>query len=103
MNVKKGDTVIVISGNDKGKSGKVLQALVKENRVVVEGVNVISRHTKPSNANPDGGIIKKEAPIDASNVQILDPKNNVPTRVGHKIVDGKKVRFAKASGTVLDK
>lgn len=103
MNVKKGDTVIVIAGNDKGKTGKVLHALVKSDRVVVEGVNVVSRHTKPSNSNPDGGIIKKEAPIHASNVQILDPKNNAPTRIGHKVVDGKKVRYAKASDTVLDK
>ena len=103
MNVKKGDTVIVISGNDKGKTGKILQVLVKEDRVVVEGVNVVSRHTKPSNANPDGGIIKKEAPIHASNVQILDPTTKEPTRVGMKVVEGKKVRVAKKSGTVLDK
>ena len=103
MNVKKGDSVIVISGNDKGKTGKILKVLVKDNRVVVEGVNVVSRHTKPSNANPDGGIIKKEAPIHASNVQLVDPKTNEPTRIGHKEVDGKKVRFAKKSGTVLDK
>ena len=103
MNVKKGDTVIVISGNDKGKTGKILKVLVKENRVVVEGVNVVSRHTKPSNANPDGGIIKKEAPIHASNVQVLDPKTNEPTKVGHQFVEGKKVRFAKKSGTILDK
>lgn len=103
MTVKKGDTVIVISGNDKGKTGKVLHVLVKENRVVVEGVNVVSRHTKPSNAHPDGGIFKKEAPIDASNVQIVDPKDNVPTRIGYKVVDGKKVRYAKVSNTVLDK
>ncbi len=103
MNVKKGDTVIVISGNDKGKTGKILKVLVKDNRVLVEGVNVVSRHTKPSNANPDGGIIKKEAPIHASNVQLLDPKTNEATKVGHKEVDGKKVRFAKKSGTVLDK
>lgn len=103
MNVKKGDTVIVISGNDKGKTGKVLKVLVKENRVVVEGVNIVSRHTKPSNANPDGGIIKKEAPIHASNVQILDPQLNVPTRIGHQVIDGKKVRIALKSKTVLDK
>ncbi len=103
MNVKKGDTVIVISGNDKGKTGKILQVLVKEDRVVVEGVNVVSRHTKPSNANPDGGIIKKEAPIHASNVQILDPTTKEPTRVGMQVVEGKKVRVAKKSGTVLDK
>jgi len=103
MNVKKGDNVIVISGNDKGKIGTVLKVLTKEDRVLVEGVNIVSRHTSPSNANPDGGIIKKEAPIHASNVQIVDPSNEKPTRVGKKIVDGKKVRYAKKSGTVLDK
>ncbi|MDD3191450.1 MAG: 50S ribosomal protein L24 [Bacilli bacterium] len=103
MNVKKGDNVIVISGNDKGKTGKVLKVLVKDNRVVVEGVNIISRHTKPSNANPDGGIVKKEAPIHASNVQLVDPKTNERTRIGKKLENGKKVRFAKKSGTVLEK
>lgn len=103
MIVKKGDNVIVTSGNDKGKIGKVLKVLIKDDRVLVEGVNIISRHTSPSNSNPDGGIIKKEAPIHASNVQIVDPTTEKPTRVGHKIVDGKKVRFAKKSGTVLDK
>ncbi|HOA63264.1 MAG: 50S ribosomal protein L24 [Acholeplasmataceae bacterium] len=103
MHVKKGDTVIVIAGDYKGKVGKVLQVLRKENRVVVEGVNIVSRHMRPSQAYPDGGIIKKEAPIHASNVQVLDPKTNQPTRVGKKIVDGKKVRYAKKSGTVLDK
>lgn len=103
MTVKKGDNVIVISGNDKGKTGKILKVLVKDDRVVVEGVNIVSRHTKPSNANPDGGIIKKEAPIHASNVQIVDPKTNGRTKIGYKVVDGKKVRFAKKSGTVLDK
>jgi len=102
MHVKKGDNVIVISGNDKGKIGKVLKVLVKQNRVVVEGVNIVSRHTRPSNAHPDGGIIKKEAPIHASNVQLLDPKKEEPTRIGYKIVDGKKVRYAKKSGTVLN-
>lgn len=103
MHVKKGDTVMVISGKDKGKIGKILQVLVKDNRVVVEGMNIVSRHTKPSNANPDGGIIKKEAPIHASNVQIVDPKTNEKTRTGKKVVDGKKVRFAKKTGNVLDK
>ncbi len=103
MVVKKGDTVIVISGNYKGKQGTVLKVNTKENRVVVEGVNVVSRHTRPSQANPDGGIIKKEAPIDASNVMLLDPKTKTPTRVGYKMENGKKVRYAKKSGTVLDK
>lgn len=102
MHVKKGDNVIVISGNDKGKIGKVLKVLRKQNRVIVEGVNIVSRHTRPSNTYPDGGIIKKEAPIHASNVQILDPKTNERTRIGYKFVDGKKVRYAKKSGQVLD-
>lgn len=103
MHIKKGDTVKVITGDYKGKIGKVLHVLRQENRVVVDGVNIVSRHTRPSQTYPDGGIIKKEAPIHASNVQIVDPKTNEPTKVGKKIVDGKKVRYAKKSGTVLDK
>ena len=100
MVVKKGDTVVVISGNYKGKQGTVLKVFTKDNRVVVEGVNVVSRHTRPSQANPDGGIIKKEAPIDASNVMLVDPKTNKPTRVHFEEKDGKKVRVAK-SGSVI--
>lgn len=100
MVVKKGDTVVVISGNYKGKQGTVLKVITKENRVVVEGVNVVSRHTRPSQANPDGGIIKKEAPIDASNVMLVDPKTNKATRVHFEVKDGKKVRVAK-SGSVI--
>ena len=96
MVVKKGDTVIVISGNYKGKQGTVLKVNTKDNRVVVEGVNVVSRHTRPSQANPDGGIIKKEAPIDASNVMLVDPKTNKPTRIHFE----EKVRVAK-SGSVI--
>ncbi|MFA6626937.1 MAG: 50S ribosomal protein L24 [Bacilli bacterium] len=103
MIIKKGDTVIVTSGNDKGKTAKVLKVLIKANKVLVEGVNVVSRHTKPSNANPDGGIIKKEAPIAASNVMLVDPKTNERTRVGLKVVDGKKVRYAKKTGNVFGK
>ena len=103
MKIKKGDTVKIIAGNSKGKTGKVLQVLPKENKVVVEGIAVVSRHTKPSNAHPDGGIIKKEAAIDLSNVQYFDTKGNVSTKVGHKFVDGKKVRVAKITGNVLDK
>ena len=103
MKLKKGDKVIVTSGNDKGKIGKILKVLVKDNRVIIEGVNIVSRHTSPSNANPDGGIIKKEAPIHASNVQIIDPTTESPTRIGMKMVDNRKVRYAKKSGTALDK
>jgi len=103
MLIKKGDTVQVITGDSKGKTGTVLQVLRKSNRVVVEGVNIVSRHTRPSNSHPDGGIIKKEAPIHASNVQYVEKKTNAPTKMGHKVVDGKKVRYAKKSGNVLDK
>lgn len=103
MQIKKGDTVLVISGNDKGKEGKVLHVFVKKNRVAVEGVNIRSRHMRPSNANPDGGIVKKEVPIDASNVQIVDPATGKPTRIGYQVINGKKVRVAKKNGNVLDK
>jgi large subunit ribosomal protein L24 len=103
MFVKKGDTVKVISGDNKGKIGKVLKVLVSENRVIVEGVNIVSRHTRPSNANPDGGIIKKEAPIAISNVMVYDTKASQATRVGYKEENGKTVRFAKKTGNLLDK
>jgi len=102
MHVKKEDTVIVISGKDKGKQGVILQALPKKNRVIVEGINIVKKHAKPSQANPQGGIIDMEAPIHVSNVMPLDPKTNEPTRIGYKIEDGKKVRIAKKSGEVLD-
>ena len=102
MQIKKGDTVVVLSGNDKGKSGKVIFASAKTNKVAVEGVNIRTKHMKPSNANPDGGIVKREVPIDASNVAIVDPKLNVATRIRHEVKDGKKVRVAVKSGSVLD-
>ena len=103
MYLKKGDTVVVISGSYKNKQGTVLKVLPKTGKVVVEGVNVVSRHTRPSQTNPDGGIIKKEAPILACKVMLVDPKTNEPTRVGYKVDGDKKVRYAKKSGTVLDK
>lgn len=103
MNLKKGDTVVVISGNWKNKQGTVLKVLPKTGKVVVEGVNIVSRHTRPSQTNQDGGIIKKEAPILACKVMLVDPKTNQPTRIGHKVEGDKKVRYAKKSGTVLDK
>jgi large subunit ribosomal protein L24 len=103
LHVKKGDKVQVISGKDKGKQGVILEAYPKLNRVLVEGVNVVKKHAKPSQANPQGGILSQEAPIHASNVMPLDPKTGVPTRVGYKEVDGKKVRVAKKSGETLDK
>lgn len=102
MHVKKGDKVRVISGKDKGKTGIILAAYPKESRVLVEGVNIVKKHSKPSQANPQGGIISQEAPIHVSNVMPIDPKTGNPTRVGHTTVDGKKVRVAK-SGEVLDK
>jgi large subunit ribosomal protein L24 len=103
LHVKKGDKVQVISGKDKGKQGVILEAFPKLNRVLVEGVNVVKKHAKPSQANPQGGILSQEAPIHVSNVMPLDPKTGAPTRVGYKLVDGKKVRVAKKSGETLDK
>ena len=103
MYIKKGDTVVVISGSYKNKQGTVLKVFPKTNKVIVEGVNIVSRHTRPSQTNQDGGIIKKEAPILACKVMLVDPKTNEPTRIGHKMEGDKKVRYAKKSGTVLDK
>ncbi|KEK22584.1 MULTISPECIES: 50S ribosomal protein L24 [Bacillales] len=103
MHVKKGDKVQVITGKDKGKQGVILAAFPKESRVIVEGVNIVKKHSKPSQLNPQGGIITKEAPIHVSNVMALDPKTGEPTRVGFKVEDGKKVRIAKKSGELLDK
>jgi len=100
--IKKGDEVVVLSGRDKGKSGSVLGLLRAEDRVLVEGVNMVKRHTRPSNTQP-GGIIEKEAPIHISNLALADPKDGKPTRVGYKFLDdGRKVRFAKRSGEVID-
>ncbi|USK59990.1 50S ribosomal protein L24 [Peribacillus asahii] len=103
MHVKKGDKVVVISGKDKGKQGTILAAYPKKSRVLVEGVNIVKKHSKPSQANPQGGIISQEAAIHVSNVMPLDPKSGKPTRVGYKIENGKKVRVAKISGETLDK
>ncbi|CAN7624085.1 50S ribosomal protein L24 [Peribacillus frigoritolerans] len=103
MHVKKGDKVVVISGKDKGKQGTILSAYPKQNRVLVEGINIVKKHSKPSQLNPQGGIISKEAAIHVSNVMPLDPKSGKPTRVGYKIENGKKVRVAKISGETLDK
>lgn len=103
MHVKKGDTVKVITGKDKGKQGVILEALPKKDRVIVEGVNIVKKHAKPSQDNPQGGIINKEAAIHVSNVMPVDPKTGEPTRVGYKEVNGKKVRVAKKSGELLDK
>jgi large subunit ribosomal protein L24 len=96
--IKKGDTVYVNAGNDKGKTGKVLSVDPAANRAIVEGVNMVSKHTKPNAKQPQGGIIKKEASIHMSNLNLIDPKSGKPTRVGFKVEDGKKVRIAKKSG-----
>ena len=98
--IKKGDTVKVIAGKDKDKEGKVLTVDQKNNKVVVEGINMVTKHTKPSAANPNGGIIQKEAAIDASNVMLVH--EGKATRVGFKMEGDKKVRFAKATGKVID-
>jgi len=101
MNLVKGDKVIVIAGRDKGKTGTIQKVIPEKNRVVVEGINLRKKTNKPSQKNPDGGIVEIYAPIDASNVMLVDPKTKQPTRIGHKEVKGKKVRYAKKSGTVL--
>lgn len=103
MHVKKGDTVVVISGKDKGKKGKVLQAMPKENRVIVEGVNMVTKHQKPSQKVQQGGIIHQEGPVHASNVMLWDAKAKAPTRVGYKVLEnGKKVRVSKKSGETIE-
>ena len=100
--IKKGDEVVVRTGRDKGKNGTVLRVLRKENRAIVEGVNIVKRHTRPSNTQP-GGIVEKEATIHVSNLALADPKDGKATRVGLKVLeDGRKVRFAKRSGEVID-
>ena len=100
--IKKGDRVVVTTGRDKGKSGEVTRVIPKENRVLVQGVNMIKRHQKHTQGQA-GGIVEREAAIHVSNVMIADPKSGEPTRVGFKTLeDGKKVRFAKRSGEVID-
>ena len=107
MKVKKDDNVIVVAGNFKGKTGKILKVFHKKNRVIIEGVNLRKRHTKPNQQYPNGGIIEKEMPIDASNVMLVDPKTNKKTRVGYKVIvddkTGKKksVRITKVSNEML--
>ena len=98
IHIKKGDTVYVNAGNDKGKTGKVLSVDPAKDRAVVEGVNMVSKHTKPTSKQPQGGIIKKEAGIHISNLNLIDPQSGKPTRVGYRIEGDKKVRIAKKSG-----
>jgi large subunit ribosomal protein L24 len=100
--IKKGDRVVVVTGRDRGKQGEVLRVVRKEDRLIVQGVNMVKRHSRPSAGHP-GGIIDKEAPIHISNVAHVDPSTNRPTRVGYKLLDdGRKVRVARRSGEVLD-
>lgn len=99
LHIKKGDLVYVNAGSQKTKQGKVLEVLVDKNRAIVEGINLVSKHSKPNAKNPQGGIVKQEAPIHISNLQPLDPKSGKPTKVGRKMNDkGKLVRYSKKSG-----
>ncbi len=99
--IKKGDRVMLLAGKDKGRTGAVLQVMPKEGRVVVQGLNMVQRHTRPSQADPQGGIRHKEAPVHVSNVAIVDSAGK-PTRVGFRFEEGKKVRFAKTTGEVIN-
>ena len=101
--IKKGDKVVILSGKDKGKHGEVTKAMPREGKVIVGGLNMITRHNKPSQVNPQGGLERTEAPLHVSKVAIEDPKTGKPTRVGFKILeDGRKVRIAKRSGVEID-
>ncbi|MBX6375436.1 MAG: 50S ribosomal protein L24 [Acetobacteraceae bacterium] len=101
--IRKGDRVQVLSGRDKGKRGEVITVMPSEGRALVRGVNMVKRHQKPRGLNQPGGIIEKEAPIHLSNLALIDPKSDRPTRVGFRVLeDGRKVRYAKSSGEVLD-
>ena len=101
--IKKGDKVVILSGKDKGKHGEVTKAMPKEGKIVVGGINMMTRHKKPSQQNPQGGLERIEAPMHASKVAIEDPKTGKPTRVGFKVLeDGRKVRVAKRSGELID-
>ena len=102
LHVKKGDTVVVLSGKDKGKQGKVLTSMPQAGKVIVEGINKVKRHTKPSLKVPNGGIITKEMPLHACKVQVICPACNKPTRIGHKDMAGKNVRVCKKCGEVID-
>ncbi len=101
LHVKTGDTVYVISGKDKGKTGKVIKVFPKKGKIVVEGINIVTKHMKPSPVNPQGGVVEKAAAIFSSKVMLFDEKAGKPTRIGHKIVDGKKVRVSKKTGEII--
>ena len=102
LHVKKGDTVVVLSGKDKGKQGKIITAMPKAGKVIVEGINKVKRHSKPSLKVPQGGIITKEMPLHACKVQLVCPACNKPTRIGHKEVNGKNSRVCKKCGEVIE-
>ena len=112
MHIKVGDTVVIMVGKDKSTidkkgnklrtTGQVIKAFPKEDKIIVKGVNMVKKHQRATTTDDSGAIVEKEAPIHVSNVMLLDPKENVPTRIGFKIVDGKKVRYAKISGEILD-
>ena len=101
MQIKTGDTVVVISGKDKGKKGKVLNVIPKQEKVLVEGVNIVTKHQKPNKEHQQGGLIKQEAPIHCSNVMLFDAKAGKGVRVGSKIENGKKVRVSKKTGEII--
>jgi len=101
LKVKTGDLVEIIAGNHKGEQGKILRVFPDKNKAIVEGINIVSKHNKPTTENPQGGISKKEAPIHISNIALVDPKTKEPTRVGYRIEGDKKVRFAKKSNQVI--
>lgn len=101
LKIKSGDNVIVTAGDHKGSEGKVMRVLTEKNKAIVEGVNLVSKHEKPNTKNPQGGIVKKEAPIHISNLSLIDPKSKKGTRVGYKMQGDKKVRFSKKSNEVI--
>jgi len=101
LKIKSGDNVVVTAGDHKGSEGRVMLVLRDKNKAIVEGVNMVSKHEKPSANNPQGGIVEKEAPIHISNLSLIDPKSGEATRVGYKIEDGKKLRFSKKSNQVI--
>jgi len=102
MHIKKDDTVIVLTGKDKGKKGRVLKVMPKKNRAIVEGVNIQTKHRKPNNTMRQGAIEHKEGPINISNLMYFDKNENAPTRIGYRIENGKKVRVSRKSGKVVD-
>ena len=103
LHIKKGDTVYVNAGENKGATGKVLKVLVEKQRAIVEGINMVTKSQKPSAKNPQGGFVKQEAPIHISNLNVVDPKSGKPTRIGRKLnADGKRVRYAKKSGEEIN-